>query len=50
MAEVLRLNTADQRIGYSGYWTTIPNPGVGQNEAYTYTVTLGANLFFLFRG
>ena len=50
MSSVLRLHNNDQRISYNNDWKIIPNSGVGQNESFTYTSTLGADLFFLFRG
>ena len=50
MAQVLRLHNTDQRITYINDWKIIPNSGVGQNGTLTYADTLGAYLFFLFRG
>ena len=50
MASILRFNSTDQRITYSTGWTTIYNSGVGHNETHSVTSTLGAALFFLFRG
>ena len=46
MASVLRFNSDDQRITYSPGWTT----EVGQNGHFSFTSTLGAEFFFLFRG
>ena len=50
MASVLRLHSDDQRISLSPDWKIDDNSGVGKNETYSYAYTLGADLFFLFRG
>ena len=50
MASVLRLHSDDQRISLSPDWKIEDNSGVGKNETYAYAYTLGADLFFLFRG
>ena len=50
MASGLRVNNTDERITYNLDWKIIPHSGVDQNGTFSYTSTVGADVFFLFRG